>query len=97
MLLLAAWSVSHGVAAELDAVWLSLAPVFVLLLALVSGRYVGEETIARLTAARHRPAPRRAAGSAPRVRRRPVAQRSGGLLLARRLAGRAPPRLAPAA
>jgi len=96
-LLLAAWSASHGVAAELDTVWLSLVPVFLLVGALVCGRYVGEDTIARLAAAR-RPARRRLTGPAPRVRRRLVAHhRSGGLLLARRLAGRAPPRLAPAA
>jgi hypothetical protein len=97
-LLLAAWLVSHGVAAELDVVWLSLLPAFLLVLALVAGRYVGEETIARLAAAR-RPAPaRRAAAAAlPSRRRLPARHRSGGLVLARRLAGRAPPRASLAA
>jgi hypothetical protein len=92
-LLLAAWAACHGVAADLDTVWLSLVPFFALVLALVSGRYVGEGTIARLASAR-RAAPRRVVGARARVaRRRPAAHhRGGGLLLARRLAGRAPPR-----
>ncbi|WP_445152172.1 hypothetical protein [Baekduia sp. Peel2402] len=90
-LLIAAWALTHGTAPELDVLWLSLVPVFGLVLALVAGRYVGEQAIARLAAAR-RPAPRRLRGAAPRVRRRLAAHhRSGGLLLARRLAGRAPP------
>lgn len=71
---------------------LCLAPVAALVLALVAGRYPGAERLERLAAARGRVS-----------RRRPVAAVSvphawpelriahGGLLLARRLSGRAPP------
>jgi hypothetical protein len=90
-LLVIAWLVSHAAFAELDVVWLSLVPVFAIVLPLVAGRYVGEQTIGRLAAARRPVAPRSAA--ALPVRRRLAAHHGhGGLLLARRLAGRAPPR-----
>jgi len=57
-LLTGAWLVSHTTFAELDVVWLSLAPVFLLALPLVAGRYVGETHLERLSAGR-RPRPRR--------------------------------------
>jgi hypothetical protein len=69
---------------------LGLLPALLIAAPLLAGRYVGERGIARLRAAR------------PRGRRLPVAvvapalapreDGAGGLLLARRLAGRAPPR-----
>jgi hypothetical protein len=90
-LLVTAWLLCHATYAELDVVWLSLVPVFALLLPLVAGRYVGERTIARLAGAR-RAAHRRRASAARRTRRPLVVRHGhGGLLLARRLAGRAPP------
>jgi hypothetical protein len=89
-LLVIAWLVSHAAFAELDVVWLSLVPVFAIVLPLVAGRYVGEQTIGRLAAA-HRPAAPCTAAALP-VRWRLFAHHGhGGLLLARRLAGRAPP------
>jgi len=91
-LLVTAWLLCHATFAELDVVWLSLVPVFALVLPLMAGRYVGERTIARLADAR-RAALRPRAAAAPPARRPPAAHHgSGGLLLARRLAGRAPPR-----
>ncbi|HEY6759037.1 MAG TPA: hypothetical protein VI318_06080 [Baekduia sp.] len=91
-LLLTAWLLCHAAFAELDVVWLSLVPVFALVLPLVAGRYLGERTLARLGASR-RPVRRRTAGPPLAVRRRLAAHHGhGGLLLARRLAGRAPPR-----
>lgn len=90
-LLVIAWLLCHAASAELDVVWLSLVPVFALVLPLMAGRYVGERTIARLAGAR-RAAPRaRTAAAALHARRRAGARHGGGLLLARRLAGRAPP------
>jgi hypothetical protein len=90
-LLVTAWLLCHATFAELDVVWLSLVPVFALVLPLVAGRYVGEQTIARLAGAR-RAAGRRRTAAAPRPRRPMGAHRGhGGLLIARRLAGRAPP------
>jgi hypothetical protein len=91
-LLVIAWLLCHAAFAELDVVWLSLVPAFALVLPLMAGRYVGERTIARLADARHGAHRRRVAAAAPRVRRGPAARHGhGGLLLARRLAGRAPP------
>jgi len=79
-------------AALLVATWLvSLVPAFLLALPLVAGRYVGEQRIARLAAGRRPDVPRGLAAVLP-VRTRAAAERiDGGLLLARRLAGRAPP------
>jgi hypothetical protein len=96
-LLVIAWPISHAVFAELDVVWLSLVPVFALVLPLVAGRYVGEHAIGRLAAGRRPAAAPRSVAAAP-VRRRLCAHHGhGGLLLARRLAGRAPPRVSLAA
>jgi hypothetical protein len=90
--LAALWLVTHS----LDGItmgWLVLAPALLLLVPLLGGRYVGEATLRRL-------AGRRAAGRRPAVATRPVRWRvldatpHGGLLLARRIAGRAPPRAA---
>jgi hypothetical protein len=90
-LLVVAWLLSHTVYPELDVVWLSLVPAFLLALPLVAGRYVGEQRIAKLVAARH-PHVRRGLAAVRPVRFRAAADRiDGGLLLARRLAGRAPP------
>jgi hypothetical protein len=92
-LLVSAWLLCHATFAELDVVWLSLVPVFALVLPLMAGRYVGERTIARLADARHAAhRRRRVAAAAPPARRAPAGRHGhGGLLLARRLAGRAPP------
>jgi hypothetical protein len=90
-LLTGAWLLSHATFAELDVVWLSLAPVFLLALPLVAGRYVGETHLERLSAGR-RPRPRRLTGGLRMRAPRPRAGRIGhGLLLARHVAGRAPP------
>jgi hypothetical protein len=94
-LLVIAWLVSHAVFAELDVVWLSLMPVFAIVLPLVAGRYVGEQAIGRLAAGR-RPAAPRTDAALPVPRRLCAHHGHGGLLLARRLAGRAPPRCSPA-
>ena len=90
-LLVTAWLISHATFAELDVLWLSLVPVFALVLPLVAGRYVGERTIGRLRGA-HRAVPRRTAAAVPALRHPRAHRGRGGLLLARRLAGRAPPR-----
>jgi hypothetical protein len=70
--------------------WMMLAPALVLVLPLLSGRFVGEQRLLRWAAAR-RPVRRRSAPVAhlPRPARR-IAVR--GTLLAARAAGRAPPR-----
>lgn len=69
---------------------LLLAPAFLVALPLVFGRYLGED---KLVALRMRRAPRlrpaRAVSALPRSPRR--LRIAGGLLVARRLAGRAPP------
>jgi len=80
-----------------DVMYLSLVPPLLLFLPLLLGRYVGEERLQRLIAVR-RPRPLRAARAlaAPRLRpRRRIVP--GSLLLAARLAGRAPPRASLAA
>ena len=71
---------------------LLLAPCFALGLALLLGRYPGEEL---LTKAGSEPSAPRAQRHAPRGPKwtAPVRHASGGLLLARSLAGRAPPSL----
>jgi hypothetical protein len=74
----------------LDAGWLHLAPVLVLVLPLLAGRYVGEEQIARLAARRRVVVVRRPVARTPRIRPRALVPR-GGLLLAAALAQRGPP------
>lgn len=72
---------------------LAFAPALLLLVPLLMGRYVGERSLRRLSvrfADRRRRAADNAAPMAPRHPRRLAA--AGGLLLAERLAGRAPPR-----
>ena len=88
--LASAWLVSHGVAEGLDSVWLSLVPVLALVVSLVAGRYVGADALERLVAARRAPAAAAASTMPPR-RRYAARHAHGGLLLACRLAGRAPP------
>lgn len=68
---------------------LYLAPALVLLAFLVAGRYLGEETLARI-AARRVPG-RRASADRSRPRRPPMAAPRGTCLLARSLAERGPP------
>ena len=71
------------------------APVLVLALPLLAGRYVGEQRLARLVAVFHA-APRRAAPAlAPNVRRASHSLPRGGRLLACSLAVRPPPGCAP--
>ncbi len=68
-------------------------PAFALLVALLLGRYPGERLILAAAARSRRPRPRRAVRSAPGrapLDRSPTLR--GGDLLARALAGRAPPR-----
>jgi hypothetical protein len=75
----------------LDTGLLLLSPALVLLLPLLAGRYLGEETLERL--ARRAPSGRRARPvSSPLPRRRPRAVVSrGGRLIAAALAERGPP------
>ena len=78
---------------DLHLALLYLAPGLLLATALLAGRYPGEQALERIAARRRRP-PAAASRSSQRCRRRarlPVAAH-GGLLLARALAGRAPPR-----
>lgn len=68
---------------------LALAPALLLAVALVAQRYPGARLLERIAARRRaRPRPARSA-STPRTR--PARAVRGGLLLARALAGRAPP------
>lgn len=74
-------------------VLLGLAPILLFFLPLLAGRYIGAEKIERLAARRRRtPAPRRSL-RVPKPRRAPALAPHGSLLLARRMAGRAPPRV----
>jgi hypothetical protein len=76
-------------------IWLALlylAPALLLAIALLAGRYPGEVVLARI-AARRRPRERRPrTPPAHHPTPPPVAAPHGGLLLARALAGRGPPR-----
>jgi hypothetical protein len=76
----------------LDTGLLLLSPALVLLLPLLAGRYLGEETLERLVARRSAAVRRTRAVSAPLPRRRPRATSvRGGRLLASALAERGPP------
>jgi hypothetical protein len=86
------WALTQSVEG-IDVGWLSLAPAFLLALPLLAGRYVGEDALARL-ASPPRTEPRAATPSIVPPRGRTTVRVGGGLLLARRLAGRAPPRAA---
>lgn len=77
-------------------VLLGLVPILLVFLPLMAGRYIGAEKLERIAA-------RRRTGGAPKRAPRLATWRSvelaithGGLLLARRLAGRAPPHAQPA-
>ena len=71
---------------------LLLSPALVLLLPLLAGRYLGEETLERLAARVAPPRPRRRTAAAALPRRRPRATLlRGGRLLASALAERGPP------
>src|ERR687884_269724 len=65
------------------------APALILLLPLLAGRYVGEEGIARLSAAMAQPR-RRTVVALARPRRAPRVLARGGRLIAVALAGRGP-------
>jgi hypothetical protein len=69
------------------------APVLILALPLVAGRYVGEERLRRLGSLVAR-RPRRPAASRPATRRSAVLAPRGGRLIAHGLAERGPPLLA---
>jgi hypothetical protein len=73
-----------------------LAPALLILLPLVGGRYPGERALARAAARRARPAARRPPSATRPRRRRSALLPRGGLLVGSALAGRAPPRAAPA-
>jgi hypothetical protein len=92
--LAALWAATQSVDG-LSVGWLALAPALMLLAPLLGGRYVGETTLRRL-AVRRATVPRRALATAPVRWRILDATPHGGLLLARRTAGRAPPLAAPA-
>lgn len=82
------WALTQSIEG-LDVGWLSLAPALVLALPLLAGRYVGEETLLRLSLP---PRPRRARPALTLAGvSRPDDSVAGGLLLARRLGSRAPP------
>jgi hypothetical protein len=70
-----------------------LAPALLILLPLLSGRYPGDEALARVALRRARPS-RRPPPAAPPLRRRPAGALlpRGGRLVAASLAGRGPPR-----
>jgi hypothetical protein len=87
----ALWMLTQGIAG-LDSAWLTMAPALLIVVPLVGGRYVGADALRRRT----RCAPRRPRGPVALVARPrpPRAMRRGGLLVARRLAGRAPPHIA---
>jgi hypothetical protein len=71
-----------------------LAPALLILLPLLSGRYPGDEALARVAARRSRPARRRPVPAPPLRRRRAGALLPrGGRLVAASLAGRGPPSL----
>ena len=76
--------------------WLVLAPALLLLFPLVGGRYVGEDALHRLAGRRAADRPRHADAAAPVLWGILGTSPQGGLVLARRIAGRAPPRTAPA-
>lgn len=76
---------------------LHLAPALVLLLPLLSGRYVGEDRIAALAAVVRTRRLRPVAAVAPTVRRPGALVARGGRLLAEALAERGPPAVLPAA
>lgn len=70
--------------------WLALAPALLLLVPLLSGRYLGESALRRL--AGRRAAPPRRAPVVSGLWHVLATTPHGGQLLARRVAGRAPPR-----
>jgi hypothetical protein len=72
-----------------------LLPALVLALVLFARRYPGERTLARLRTSRHKRWARPRA-SVPRAARAFAVAAHGGLLIARSLAVRPPPALAPA-
>ncbi|WP_354700163.1 hypothetical protein [Paraconexibacter sp. AEG42_29] len=79
--------------AGLDAGLLLLTPAIVLFLPLLAGRYVGEETLQRWTAAFVPRRRRAAAALAPRLGRAPRAfATGGGARLATAMSRRGPPR-----
>jgi hypothetical protein len=80
-----------GTVGGVDSVLLELAPVLVVFLPLLAGRYLGEERLAAVVAAF---APRRARAAVrltPRTPRAPRAFVRGGRLVASALAERGPP------
>ncbi len=90
---LAAMVVGAGLVPGLAEGVVMVAPALLLVVALVSGRYVGEDAIARVRRVRpDRPAGRRPDAAAAAIHRAParIAPR-GGLLLAASLATRPPP------
>jgi len=92
-LAIVAWALTHGVHGTSEGL-VMLAPALAFALPLLTGRYVGERTIARVRAARGLARPRRRLAAAP-PRRRPrlALVPRGGLLLASSLATRPPPAL----
>ena len=88
--LVAVWCVGF-LAPDVHLALLYLAPALLLATALLAGRYPGERALERIAAQRRRPRPTRSS-STREPRTRPCGTVHGGLLLARALAGRAPPR-----
>jgi hypothetical protein len=82
--------VSHLLLGWLETGALLLAPAVALAVVLLLGRYPGEQLLARPG---RRPRPRRRATPLRVLRNAALLHRSGGLLIAHSLAGRAPPAL----
>ena len=70
------------------------APLFVVAIPLIAGRYVGEDRLERLMVVARRGRPRRIAAALPGGRRPAALVPRGGRLLARSLAERGPPAVA---
>ena len=85
----ALWLFTESLAGLSDG-WLAMVPALLLALPLLCGRYVGEELLVQW-AERTAPPRRRVRARVLKPRGPRVIRRGGGLLGARRLAGRAPP------
>jgi hypothetical protein len=82
-----------SVIAEVFEILIALAPAFLLVAALLMGRFPGERAIERLAVAATRPTRRRAPAATPSPRRTPRVLVRASELLARNLAVRPPPPL----
>jgi hypothetical protein len=86
----AAWMLTQGIA-DIQSGWLIMAPALVLLVPLLSGRYVGERVLAKVAGRARTPRRRAVASLSARPRAPRATHRRGTLLLAFGLAERGPP------